>query len=146
MRGRRLRWALAGLAVVIAVLTSALLPQPNRVTAANICRIHKGMTRNEVEAILGSPGDYSTGPIVYEMPALGGGIDWVESEDAFDGLKHFQIDARWAGDEGTIAVNYEFNQPPTVCIVDAAIHKRKPQRLLDNFVWRAKRQWHRWLT
>jgi hypothetical protein len=39
-------------------------PEPeDRVTEANFHRIEKGMTRPEVEAILGPPGDYSTGPL-----------------------------------------------------------------------------------
>jgi hypothetical protein len=39
------------------------LPGNPRINGDNLHRVHLGMTRAEVEAILGPPGDYSTGPI-----------------------------------------------------------------------------------
>jgi hypothetical protein len=63
MRARRLLGlrmvlilALAGAAAV------ALWPRSSRVTRENFERIRKGMSRGEVEAILGTPGDYRTFP------------------------------------------------------------------------------------
>jgi hypothetical protein len=61
------RWKLLaalGLAVVVAA-GSFLWLRPNpalRITRENCDRIRAGMTRAEVEAILGPPGDYTTGP------------------------------------------------------------------------------------
>jgi hypothetical protein len=61
MRRRKLRWVLAGLAVLLlAVGGFVLWPRPNRVARENFDRIREGMTRAEVEAILGPPGDYQT--------------------------------------------------------------------------------------
>ncbi len=144
MRRHRLRWALVGLAAAIAAGVVVLWPQPNRVTEANIHRIQVGMTRNEVEAILGPPGDYSTGPVVYERPAPGPGIDSVEADNAFEALQHDARDAARASDEGTIAINYDFDEQPTVSMVEVSIYRRKPLGLLDNMLWRVKRQWKRW--
>ncbi len=59
---RRHKWkllAVAGLALA-SVAAFALWPRPNRFTREDYDRIHKGMTRAEVEAILGPPGDYTT--------------------------------------------------------------------------------------
>jgi hypothetical protein len=55
--------ALAGLAVVVAVGVVVLWPrtEPNRITRENCYQIKEAMSRAEVEAILGPPGDYSTG-------------------------------------------------------------------------------------
>jgi hypothetical protein len=44
------------------------LPTNPRITEANFQRIKAGMRREEVEAILGSPGDYRTGPVSYLYP------------------------------------------------------------------------------
>jgi hypothetical protein len=52
---------LAGLVVLAAgalILRARLLDY--RITAANFERIHRGMTRAEVEAILGPSGDFNT--------------------------------------------------------------------------------------
>jgi hypothetical protein len=64
MRRRKLLVALVGLAVVVAAGAVVLWPQaapPSRVTRENYDCIQEGMTRAEVEAILGPPGDYRTG-------------------------------------------------------------------------------------
>jgi hypothetical protein len=85
MRENRLQWVLLTLAalqltVVGAVVYDAtvegkpisssikalpLLLEEGRATEANWNRIEKGMTRAEVEAILGLSGDYSTGPLIF---------------------------------------------------------------------------------
>jgi hypothetical protein len=61
MRRRTLLVALAGLAVMVAAGVGALWPRPSRVTGENFDRIEKGMSRAEIEAVLGPPGDYRTG-------------------------------------------------------------------------------------
>jgi hypothetical protein len=60
---KRLLLLLLSLAVLIAVFGSFLLPRPDaRITPANCDRIREGMTRQEVEAILGPPGNYTGWP------------------------------------------------------------------------------------
>src|SRR5947209_19173501 len=57
-----LRWVLAGLALAMLIYgTATLWSRPEPVTAENYARVHKGMTRAEVEANLGPPGNYETG-------------------------------------------------------------------------------------
>jgi hypothetical protein len=49
--------------LVLAALISIVAPRPSRVTRSAFERIEKGMTRVEVEKILGGPpGDYTTQP------------------------------------------------------------------------------------
>jgi len=69
MRRRTLLVALAGLAVVVAVGVVVLWPRADRITEANFERIRVGMSRTDVEAILGPPGDFRTDEsIVLEPP------------------------------------------------------------------------------
>ena len=65
MRGRRLWWAfaLAGLAVLLAAGAFVLWPQADRVTSENLDRVVPGMSRSDVYAILGRPGNYASGPV-----------------------------------------------------------------------------------
>jgi hypothetical protein len=68
MRRRTLLAALAGLAVVVAAGAWLLWPRQDRITPENLDRIELGMTRAEVEAILGGPpGDYRTVWTDWEM-------------------------------------------------------------------------------
>jgi hypothetical protein len=71
MRGRKLRWVLALAVLVMAVLVAALPvvlaqpKQPSTITLESWDEIlernyAKGITRSEVEAILGPAGDYRT--------------------------------------------------------------------------------------
>jgi hypothetical protein len=64
MRRRTLLVALVGLAVVAAVgvFVAGPSPEPSLVTRENFDRIKGGMSRVDVAAILGPPGDYRTGP------------------------------------------------------------------------------------
>jgi outer membrane protein assembly factor BamE (lipoprotein component of BamABCDE complex) len=85
MRRRKLLVALAALVVVVAVGVLVLWPRADRVTEANLERIteanleriKEGMSRAEVEAILGAPGRLPDGP-------------------RRDGLRHHRMDARSA--------------------------------------------------
>jgi hypothetical protein len=62
MRRRKLLpGAVAVLVTLAGVAALVLWPRADRVTRANFDRIRVGMSRAEVEAILGPPGDYRTG-------------------------------------------------------------------------------------
>jgi hypothetical protein len=52
--------ALVGLAVVVAAGAVVLWPRPERIAWERFDRIHYGMTRAEVESVLGPAGDYRT--------------------------------------------------------------------------------------
>lgn len=58
MRGRRLRWALAGIvvaAVLVAAVAVPLWPHDDPITVPNYHRIRERMTPAEVHSILGPP-------------------------------------------------------------------------------------------
>jgi hypothetical protein len=144
MRRRTLLVVLAGLAVVIAAGAVVLWPQtePNRITSENCDRIKEGMSRAEVETILGPPGDYRTGPTQ-------GVVQWeLNGERKLNGERttwHDQCSnySAWVGDTGWVKVEFN-NRDATVWASDFFESKRIAQHPLDNLIWRAKRQWHRW--
>jgi hypothetical protein len=139
MRRRRLRWVLAGLAVLLLVAGAFVLwPQPERFTRENCGRVEEGMTRAEVESLLGPPGDYRTGPSDYDaglVPIRVAPITmppWETSDN----------DACWAGDSAYMAVRFDSagRAHAWYCVPTS----KAAQSRLDDLVWRAKRQWRRW--
>jgi hypothetical protein len=75
---------LAGLAVVVAAGAVVLWPRlPSRITRENFDRLKKGMSRAEVEAILGPPGDCRTGRGEIEIPyPQGNGLHCFVDDEA----------------------------------------------------------------
>ena len=69
MRRRWLWWVLA-VAIVLAAAFVLRSPRADRITPENYARVQPGMTRAEVEAILGPPGDFRKGPSNAPNPAL----------------------------------------------------------------------------
>jgi hypothetical protein len=134
MRRRTLLVVLAGLAVVVATGVFVLWPkaQPDRITQENFARVADGMSHAEVEAILGPPGDHRTAPTEATT-------DFVFF--SADGTKIATPDV-WRGDRANIYVAYDL----AGCVMGKSSHanNRFPQSPLDNLLWRAKRQWHRW--
>jgi hypothetical protein len=96
--------------------------------SAHVCRA----TRSQVEEYLGPPGDYTTRPIVDALDLLG----LQKSGESAPGTC-----LKWDGDE--VAVRGHANEDGSV---ELYIYDVTPaqQGLLDNLLWRAKRQWHRW--
>jgi hypothetical protein len=113
--------ALAGLAVVVAVW-----PVSSPLTRVAIEEITNGMTRAEVHATLGPPGDYRTGPTteIRVAPRKGPTPEWWKIDDAQIWVYYDQ-----SGRVEDTLRNFTYRPEP------------KP---LDNLLWRAKRQWHRW--
>jgi hypothetical protein len=104
------RWLLVLLAVSLAVLAifaarPILFPPTNpHIAWENYNRITPGMSRGDVEAILGPPGDYRTGPIRYWVkPFRPTGnpfcqqVEWLSDEADirvwFD--HHGEVDCGW---------------------------------------------------
>jgi hypothetical protein len=130
MRRRTLLVVLAGLAVVVAAGVVMLWPRaPSRITRENHSVIQHGMSRREVESILGPPGDYTTGPTStnFVYPRLTPDhTPWVE----------------WKADRASVKVC--FSDSGTVRYTAYASLCRQDQGVLANSLWRVKRQWHRW--
>jgi hypothetical protein len=91
----RRRWFIVGGVVLLAVVTvvGQVIPRPRRpqVSREDFSRIEKGMSREEVEAIIGGPpGDYTTR--YYFPPPLG---------------SHYIRWQTWVGDGGMILVRFD---------------------------------------
>jgi hypothetical protein len=125
---RRIDALVVGL-LVLGIAALLAWPQPDRVTQENFDRIRPAMTRAEVEAILGPPGDYTTGPVTNSAlkQYLGHGtwLDW-------------QTDTAW--------VTIVLDEPGGVAQTRFVKWARLEQGPLDNLLWRAKRQLNRWLS
>jgi hypothetical protein len=156
MRRRKLLVVLAGLAVVAAGVV-VLWPRPDRITRENCDRIRPGMTRAEVEAILGPPDDYRTG-----LGESDFGDDsasrWVGDPPGFplswrlgwfaypnfqpvEGVPTTGMQANWFGDSCRICVVVD----DAGQVRDSRVYNRRlTQSPLDSLLWRLKRQWHRW--
>jgi hypothetical protein len=146
MRGRKL--LVAVVAVLVAAGTVLLWPRTDRITEENCERIQLGMGRAEVEALLGGPpGDYRTFRTVScGEPDNPNELGYLEPDDhASDRYQRGDFDpgilGRWFGNDGYIRVEFT---PEVVFYKDFIRTRQKDQTFLDNFVWRAKRQWRRW--
>jgi hypothetical protein len=131
MRRRKLRWAVAGLAVALVVGgVFVLWLRPDRVTRANFDRLTSGMTRAEVVAILGPPGDYTTGPITSLGPA-----EYPPSVTV------------WVTDEGTYWVRFDGVEERVPQIDDRGFwpstEPESPRPKFSAFGWRLRRLWRK---
>ena len=131
MRRRKL---LVALAVVLLVAVCVLPPRDTQVIYENLCSVREGMTGAEVEAIVGTPGDFTTGPMGYHGTKL--------SLDVTNRPARTDQEWIWATDSGVAFV--DFNGDGRVSEVGYLSGWRKEQGFFDNLLWRAKRQWHCW--
>jgi hypothetical protein len=163
MRRRTLLVALVALAVVVAVGVVALWPRPrpqpsSRITRENFDRIKVGMTRAEVEAILGPEGDHRTrhgetemldgswnpdwthdGPLMatWRDPAGGPSVGVWISDSVFiliyfddDSVTGTEAQARRSA--GSPLKNIRYDDSGRVYYAE------------ENLLWRIKRLWRRW--
>jgi hypothetical protein len=144
MRRRTLLVALVGLAVVVAAVVVLLWPRAGRVTRANRDRIRIGMSRADVEAILGPPGDYAT---VLFCEGSGSAVDprevYAEAARSFSPVNARDRDqACWCGNDCVIFIAFDVDGR---VLGQSSMQPRIwDQSLLDNLLWRVKRQWRRW--
>jgi hypothetical protein len=131
MTNRRSRWiALASLALAAGLLIAYCAYDSCPIRYSNVAKITAGMTRAQVEELMGCPpGDYSTGPL--EHPILNENGDVVRWNDfqflgaeweAWDGnapsdapgIGRFWL-CTWRGDRGQISVCFH---PDTMRVVE----------------------------
>lgn len=125
-----MRWVWVTLAVVlVGIVAFVAWPQPERIALKNYGRITRGMSQTEVCALLGPPGDYTTGPVT--LVGLQGFPD--EHEPYLS----------WDFDDGAVYVTFR-GDPRIAVKAWFAPGDRGEQSPLGDFLWRAKRLWHRW--
>jgi hypothetical protein len=153
MRRRKLLVALAGLAVAVAAGAIVLWPREDRVTRANYDRIRDGMTRAEVEAILGPPGppgDFRTGHgetrVVFEDGSTAN-TRWIPDDPAKPLPNWSRLPgqsllwATWMSDSFAIGIGIDDSGN---VVEKVGYPRRTTQGPLENLLWRAKRLWQRW--
>jgi len=133
MRRVKLRVALMAAVVLFATGTAFVLWLP-RVMWAKYDRINKGMSREEVEAILGPQGDFSGEDVVYDME-LTQFVSWVP-KGASRGLDT----EGWLDDEAQVVVFFDDS--------GRAIEKNYTPRWrsgpVDDYLRRLRYRWRKW--
>jgi hypothetical protein len=154
MRKRKLLIVTAGLAVVVAAGVVVLWPRADRVTRENYDRVELGMSRSEVEAILGPGGDYRTGHgetgygIPENMywtadpdPASTVMQNWSRNPGLPNPPENPLLWAFWVNDSFAIVIGID----DSGSVVEKLGYPRRTTKgPLDNLLWRLKRAWHRW--
>lgn len=128
MRKWKLRWVLVVLTMLVAVGGFALWPQPMRINQQSFGRIQRGMNFAEVQAIVGQPGDYTTGPTITTY--LSSSVDLGQQSH------------KWKTDEGEFYLVLDGAD----LVTDKAFFPSEPEKQspLDNLTWRARRKWRKW--
>jgi hypothetical protein len=142
MRRRTLLLALAGLAVVVAAGVVVLWPRPepaSRITVENFRRIREGMTRAEVEAILGMPQAISDGSKALASRGYNPhGSEWRIAQSSRDKASESVCD--WYEDDHGIRVTFGASLRAT----SGEWFPPAPQDPIERLLWRVELQWHRW--
>jgi hypothetical protein len=137
MRRRKLLVALAlGLAVLVAAAVWPRTPRGEKITLDNWYRTELGMSPAQLKAILGPPGDYSTGPTRVTRGAI---PDYVNTFGSVPVHAHTDF---WTSDTFEIWAAYDKSD----VIVAKGYCQMEPEHLapLDNLRWHVKRQWRQW--
>jgi hypothetical protein len=138
-RGSKWLPVLAGLAAMLAVGTVVLWPRSERISPDNFARIRDGMTLEEAKAILGEPGDFTTGP------ADGLGLFECCGKQVVTRRDENTFICFWISDTTCIDVVFDDASGATPLRKCDPV-SRVPQSGFDYLLSRAKRQWHRWFS
>jgi hypothetical protein len=146
---RRSKWLLLvlGLGLVVVIVAGVVVPWPavERITETNTRRVKSGMSHSEVESILGRPGDYTSKPTkpsntdCEQMFEATG--EWFDPP-LQDGKQIWPHEEVWQTDSARAGVYFDSRE--RVCASAFKPYVATAQGPLDNLLWRAKRQWHRW--
>jgi hypothetical protein len=153
----RRRWLLrvlaAGLLLLVTALAFVLWPPASltRITRENFDRIEYGMSPAEVEAILGPPGDYRSGPVLIAWPGVR--HTGLREEEVVVGTYQRGMESAFDPDSGysfrwwradTFVLHVEFSPESEVIYKRGWDAWRVKEGLLDDLLWRLKRHWRRW--
>jgi hypothetical protein len=127
-----------------------LWPHPDHITRANSDRIREGMSREELYALLGPPGDYrsvrteDTNPLWF-VSYIPTSAEIARTEYDREHVFVVRINLvsgpmerlTWLGNEGDLHVWFRSERVSTSGFVP---REKKPQSPLEDLVWRVKRQ------
>jgi HAMP domain-containing protein len=115
---------------------------PPRRTTENARRIRAGMSRADVEAILGPPGDYSTG----ETHSCEPDGDWQGEITVLESSALHDVRGAWSEtrEDDRIQIDVAGDPEGKVDLVWVRPLRPVDHGLLGNLLWRAKRQWRKW--
>jgi hypothetical protein len=139
MRTRKL--LLGALAVGLVMPTGGVFaprPKPDRLTLQNYTRIEKGMSRADVEALMGPPGDHRTRPVPFDA-GLVPRMEYLDYREASGDPA-----LRWAGDEIYATVYFDSAGRVLERVVAPVPPIRREDRSpWGDRLWRLKRHWRR---
>jgi hypothetical protein len=110
------------LEALLGVVWFVLWQSSNDVTGTSIAKIHPGLSRTEVEAIIGPPGDYRSGPTAY--------IVWDGPPDGYRNSR----EELWWFDFATFVAS--FDESDTLNRRYCFPAKKEQLNILDNLHWR----------
>jgi hypothetical protein len=125
---------MAGLVVLVGLAAVVLWPPPSRVTRENYDRIQAGMSRAEVDAILGPPGDYRTGPT-----RDGGGYRWRYIDESPKGWNCF-----WRADTCDVSVSFDTSGRVEQQLFNP--DEKTKQGAIHDLLWRIERARLKWFA
>lgn len=134
---RKWKW-LALAAGAAFLLASGVIANSHRrspVTLETYQRIVAGMTRTEVKALLGPPGDYRTAPMTTNVQSS------AECELLPHSLGSSTGSLCWKKDSGSISVSFDYADRSSFKSYWRMAKEEKTP--VENLVWQAKRQWQR---
>jgi hypothetical protein len=132
------RWKPVAVLVGLVLVAGALILQArlvqNRITPANFARIHPGMTRADVEAILGPPGDFTTRESIILDPPSTDSRYWPAPRRVYED---------WITDSNGVEIAFD---PATGLVEEIGRLEvcQSDQPLYEVLLWRVQRLWHRW--
>jgi hypothetical protein len=132
-----------------------LWTRSDRITRQNYDRIELGMSRAEVQAILGPAGDYTTGPVdqFYRYYVRWSGSGYLNSTTTVPSMTLQSIESGRSPEAGGVAAGWEDDTGVIDVVFDAQgkvawthFCAQQLQQIgpLDKLLWRVQRQWHRW--
>lgn len=128
-----------GSAFVVLAAASALLLATRRdpINRNGFARLKQGMSPAEVAAVLGPPGDHTSGPIIDADPP------WYLEFGFRPQEIHLSRRVVWYGNSATIEVHYDSSLTLVYAMYEA--RRMKKQTPFQHLLWRGKRALRRWL-
>ncbi len=143
---KRWRWLMVTLAVglIVGPPLWAAMSQPPRFVQISLDDLfaecepdERRPTRQELEARLGPPGDYRTGPTQRVVVNVFLPLDYQYAQ-----WEEPAYVLTWESD--TRLLRFGFDAGNGLVAIGSACNVRVDQSPLENLVWRVKRQWRRW--